>query len=147
MRGKLLLIAPLFFGYYLDIIEEAERCGYDVTYVCDAPSNSNISKAIGRINKDLIKGATEKYFNEKVLPVLKEQSFDKVLIVGGMTFSFTSEMMKQLKETLANSTFIMYQWDSEKNLPYALSIHPYIDKLFFFFFFYCQGNEKYSFFL
>ena len=145
MRGKLLWIAPLFFGYYLDIIEEAERCGYDVTYVCDAPSNSNISKAIGRINKDLIKGATEKYFNEKVLPVLKEQSFDKVLIVGGMTFSFTSEMMKKLKETLANSTFIMYQWDSEKNLPYALSIHPYIDKLFSFDRYDCQGNEKYSF--
>ena len=54
MKEKLLLIAPLFFGYYLDIIDEAEREGYEVTYVCDAPSNSNISKAVGRINKNLI---------------------------------------------------------------------------------------------
>ena len=39
MKEKLLLIAPLFFGYYLDIIDEAERVGNEVTYVSHAPSN------------------------------------------------------------------------------------------------------------
>ena len=53
---RLLLIAPVFFGYYKDMILEAEELGYHVDYLCDAPSNSNISKALGRINKKLISG-------------------------------------------------------------------------------------------
>ena len=48
---RLLLIAPVFFGYYKDMILEAEKLGYHVDYLCDAPSNSNISKALGRITK------------------------------------------------------------------------------------------------
>lgn len=41
------------------MIKEAELLKYDVDYICDAPSNSNISKALGRINKRFIKGATK----------------------------------------------------------------------------------------
>ena len=145
MKEKLLLIAPLFFGYYLDIIDEAEREGYEVTYVCDAPSNSNISKAVGRINKNLINGATEKYFNNTVLPIINENSFQKVLIVGGMTFSFSAEIMKTIKDSLPQATFILYQWDSEKNLPYSTMIHPYMDKLFSFDRYDCQRDNKYHF--
>ena len=38
---RLLLIAPVFFGYYKDmILEPAEELGYHVDYLCDAPSNS-----------------------------------------------------------------------------------------------------------
>ena len=145
MKEKILLIAPLFFNYYLDIIDELEIAGYEVTYVCDAPSNSNISKAVGRINKNLIKGATEKYFKNKVLPIIKENSFSKVLIVGGMTFSFTSEMISIVKNCLPQAVFIMYQWDSENNLPYSTKIHPYIDRLFSFDRYDCKRNTKYNF--
>lgn len=145
MKEKLLLIAPLFFGYYLDIVDEAERKGYDVTYLCDAPSNSNISKAIGRINNDLIKGKTERYFNNRVLPVIQENDFKIVLIVGGMTFSFTADMVKRIKNCLPRATFILYQWDSEINLPYSTKIHPYMDKLFSFDRYDCKRNSRYVF--
>ena len=60
MKKKVMLIAPLFFGYYQEMIKELELMGCEVDYICDAPSNSNISKAIGRINKNLIKGSTKK---------------------------------------------------------------------------------------
>lgn len=62
MEKKVLLIAPVFFGYYKEIIRELELLGYEVDYICDAPSNSNISKALGRIDKRLIEGATKKIF-------------------------------------------------------------------------------------
>ncbi len=145
MKEKILLIAPLFFGYYLDIIEQAEKDGYEVTYICDAPSDSNLSKAVGRINKRLIKSSAEKYFNNKVLPVVKDGSFQKVLIVGGMTFSFTAEMIKEIKHCLPNAVFILYQWDSEKNLPYSTKIHPYMDKLFSFDRYDCRRVDNYRF--
>ena len=73
MRKQLLLIAPVFFGYYKEMIKEAELLKYDVDYICDAPSNSNISKALGRINKRFIKGSNKKYFKNTVLPTVSKK--------------------------------------------------------------------------
>lgn len=145
MARKVLLIAPLFFNYYKEMIKELELMGYEVDYVCDAPSNSNISKAIGRINKKLIKGATKKYFDEKVIPAIQGKKYDDVLIVGGMTFSFTPDMVAKIKEMNSQARFAMYQWDSEKNLPYSTGIHPYIDQLYSFDLNDCEQMDKYKF--
>lgn len=142
---KLLLIAPVFFDYYKEMIREAHQMGYDVDYICDAPSNSNISKAIGRINKKLIKGATNRYFQQQVLPKIEKNSYDCVLIVGGMTFAFTPEMVGVVKKLNPKAKFIMYQWDSEKNLPYSTGIHKYMDKLYSFDLNDCEMNSKYTF--
>ena len=46
MAKRLLLIAPVFFGYYKDIMEEARSLGFEVDYLCDAPSDSNVSKEV-----------------------------------------------------------------------------------------------------
>lgn len=145
MARKVLLIAPLFFNYYKEMIKELELMGYEVDYVCDAPSNSNISKAIGRINKNLIKGTTKKYFVGKVLPAIQGNKYDDVLIIGGMTFAFTPDMVEKIKEMNPQARFAMYQWDSEKNLPYSTGIHPYIDQLYSFDLNDCEQMDKYRF--
>lgn len=142
---KLLLIAPVFFGYYKEMIKEAKTLGYDVTYICDSPSNSNLLKAVGRVNKNLIQISVNKYFSEKVIPTVENNSFDKVLIVGGMTFSFAPNMIARLKELMPAAEFIMYQWDSEHNLPYSTGIHPYIDRLYSFDRHDCESDSKYNF--
>lgn len=144
-KRKLLLIAPLFFNYYKEMIKEVELLGYEVDYICDAPSNSNISKAIGRINKNLIKGTTKKYFNEKVLPLIQSKKYDYVLVVGGMTFAFTPDMVGQIKDMNPQAKFAMYQWDSEKNLPYSTEIHKYFDALYSFDLNDCREMTKYTF--
>lgn len=143
--AKLLLIAPVFFDYYKEMIKEAEFLGYEVDYICDAPSNSNLSKAIGRINKNLIKLSTKKYFKENVVPVILGKQYDVVLIVGGMTFAFTPDMVGEIKEMNPTASFIMYQWDSEKNLPYSTGIHPYMDNLYSFDLNDCELMPKYRF--
>lgn len=145
MRKQLLLIAPAFFGYYKEMIKEAELLKYDVDYICDAPSNSNISKALGRINKRFIEGATKKYFKNTVLPTVRKKKYDEVLIVGGMTFAFTPKMIKEIRDMNPQARFVMYQWDSEKNLPYSTGIHPYIDQLYTFDLNDCETMEKYKF--
>ncbi len=142
---KVLLIAPVFFGYYKEIIAELERMGYDVDYVCDAPSNSNVSKALGRINKSFIRFFTKRYFKGKVLPFISGKSYDFVFVVGGMTFAFSAAMVKKMKEMNPQAKFVMYQWDSEKNLPYSTSIHPYFDKLYSFDRYDCKRDSKYNF--
>ena len=145
MRKKLLLIAPVFFDYYKEMIKEAEMLGYEVDYVCDAPSNTNISKALGRINKKFIEGATKKYFKKDVLPIIEQKKYDIVLIVGGMTFALTPSMIKKIKETNAQARFVMYQWDSEKNLPYSTKIHQYMNQLYTFDLNDCETMSKYKF--
>lgn len=144
--GKnVLLIAPCFFGYYKEMQKELEEMGMGVTYVCDAPSNSNISKALGRINKKLILHSTQRYFSKSVLPKIQNENFDYVLVVAGMTFAFTREMMAEIKLCCPSAKFVMYQWDSEKNLPYSVSIHSLFDRIYSFDRFDCSNNCIYNF--
>ncbi|MBR5372514.1 MAG: hypothetical protein IK130_09900 [Oscillospiraceae bacterium] len=145
MKKKVLLIAPLFFDYYKDMMDELRMMGYDADYICDAPSNSNLSKAAGRINKDLIKRSTEKYFSESVLPRISAETYDYVLVVAGMTFAFDADMMRIIRKKQENAKFCMYQWDSEKNLPYSTGIHPFFDSLFTFDRFDAERDSKYHF--
>ena len=118
---------------------------YDVTYICDAPSNSNVSKAVGRINKNLLKRSTEKYYKKNVKPIIEERQFDYLLLIGGMTFAFSPEMVSDIKNKNPNTKFVMYQWDSEKNLPYSTHIHKFFDRIFSFDLNDCKEDAKYSF--
>lgn len=145
MKKKVLLIAPLFFDYYRDIMDELRMMGCDPDYICDAPSNSNLSKAVGRINKKLIKRFTSKYFKEKVLPQISLVQYDYVFVVAGMTFAFDAEMMGIIKNIQKSAKFYMYQWDSEKNLPYSTGIHKYFERLFTFDRSDVERNKKYTF--
>lgn len=145
MKKRILLIAPLFFNYYKEMIKELVGIGFDVDYICDAPSNSNISKAIGRINKNLIKLSTQKYFNNTVIPKIGGISYDNVLVVGGMTFAFTPDMVAKIKEMNPNAVFSLYQWDSEQNLPYSTGIHRYFDRVFSFDMNDCERDSMYTF--
>ena len=72
MNKKVLLIAPTFFGYYKEMIIELEKQGYSVDYVSDIPSNSNIYKAITRINRNFGKIFVENYFKKKIEPLIKK---------------------------------------------------------------------------
>ena len=117
MAKRLLLIAPVFFGYYKDIMEEARSLGFEVDYLCDAPSDSNVSKAFGRINKKFIQLSTNRYFSNEIKPLIGKNQYDYVLLIGGMTFALTEKMMAEIRKSQTNAKFMMYQWDSEKNLP------------------------------
>ena len=142
---KILLIAPLFFGYYQKIIAEMEELGMRVDYVCDAPSNSNISKAVGRINKKFIKRSTQKYYKDMVFPKVSNKKYDYIMIIAGMTFAYDEEMIRQIRKKQANAVFIMYQWDSENNLFYSRKIHQFIDRLYSFDRNDCERDGRYTF--
>ena len=142
---RMLLISTLFFGYYKEIIAEAQNLGLDVDFVCDAPSNSNISKAIGRVNKKFIELSTRKYFKNEVLPKIQNVKYDYVLVIASMTFALTPNMIKQIRENNPDAKFIIYQWDAEKNISYVTKIHQFFDKVYTFDRFDCINNNVYNF--
>ena len=145
MAKRVLLIAPVYFGYYKDMIQEFQAMQYEVDYVCDAPSNSNVSKALGRVNKNLIHFSTVRYFSKEVKPLIEKNTYNFVLLIGGMTFAFTTKMMEEIKKTQSHAKFIMYQWDSEKLLPYCTKMHPYFDVLYTFDRVDFENHTKYKF--
>lgn len=131
-KKRILLIAPSFFGYYKDMLKEMERQGCDADYICDMPSDSNILKAIGRINKKFTYGTTEKYFRNIVIPQIKTKKYSHVIVIGGMTFAFSPDMFAEIRQCQSDAEFILYQWDSEKNLPYSKGIHIFFDRIYTF---------------
>lgn len=128
----ILFIAPLFFNYYKDIISELEKMGYIVTFFPDTHSNSNFVKAVGRVNKNFIKNSTHKFFLSNVLPIIKNIHFSKVLIIGSMAFSYHPDDIKTIRDLNKDAEFIVYQWDSEKNIPYFLNIQQYANRIYTF---------------
>lgn len=132
MKDNLLFIAPVFFGYYQDIINGLQQLGYEVDYICDAPSKTSLSKALGRIDKRFIRIPMWHYFNNVVLPKIKNREYQVVFVLAGMTFSFSSDMLEVIKQYQKKAYFVMYQWDSEKNLPFVTTIQRFFDKVYTF---------------
>lgn len=127
MKPRLLLIAPVFFGYYKEIIREATSLGYDVDYICDAPSNTSFTKAITRVCKETVPLLAKRYFNERILTKIAQKHYDYVLLLAAMTFALTPEMVDKIRSMQPEAWFVIYQWDSEHNLPYVKDIHQYFD--------------------
>ncbi len=144
MKLKVLLIAPLFFDYYQHMITELEDMGYEVDYVCDTHSNSNLTKAIGRVCKGMIRGATGRYYREQVRPRLTVNKYDYVLVVAGMTFSFPVKYVEEMRRLQDAARFVLYLWDSVRNLPYVPGIQTCFDRLFSFDREDCTANPQYS---
>lgn len=142
---RVLLIAPSFFGYYKEIIKELEKKKYTVDYVCDAPSNSNVLKAFGRINKKIIGFFTKKYFNKNIWPNIKDKKYEYVILICGMTYSLFPSMIELIKKNNNNARFILYQWDSSKNLSYLTEIKEYFDNLYSFDRQDCIDDKRYKF--
>ena len=144
-KRNLLFIAPLFFGYYKEIIAELEKKNYKVDYVCDSPSNSNVFKAINRISKNLTKIKNKKYYENSILPNIINKKYDIVFVIVGMTFSIPIEMFEELRKRNNSAKFIMYQWDGEKNIEYVKKYHKYFDRIYSFDRFDCEKNDNYIF--
>ena len=59
--ANVLFISPEFFDYQIRLTNEMERLGHNVFWYSDRPKNSFLSKALIRLNKNLLKKKTNKY--------------------------------------------------------------------------------------
>ena len=108
---RVLVISPNFFDYPQVICEQLGKMGIEADWFDDRPSSNSFVKAIIRINKNFISKFIEKYF-QNVMQIIGGKKYDKVLIISGQSFSFSEEMVQQLKEKQSQAEFILYQWDS-----------------------------------
>ena len=57
---RILFLCPLFFNYHKKIIKAMESLGAEVDYFDERPSNTVLSKALLRINRNLVKVSNKK---------------------------------------------------------------------------------------
>ena len=103
---RVLVISPNFFDYPQVICEQLGKMGIEADWFDDRPSSNSFVKAIIRINKNFISKFIEKYF-QNVMQIIGGKKYDKVLIISGQSFSFSEEMVQQLKEKQSQAEFIL----------------------------------------
>ena len=115
---RILLISPDFFNYPLIIVNELKGMGYIVDWINDRPSNSNIIKAILRINRDCISIINHKYF-DRILKRIIDKDYDIFILIIGQSMWFHKNMIEELRKRMRGTKFIAYLWDSIKNCKYV----------------------------
>ncbi|MBD5267201.1 MAG: hypothetical protein HDS41_03285 [Bacteroides sp.] len=116
---KILFIAPKYFGIPEKIQSKLIELGASVDFFDERPGNSFLTKALIRINRNLIAGYINKY-HSKIINLTRHQHYDYIFFIRGESFS--EHNLKKLLNTHPESTSIVYHWDSIKNNPNALNL-------------------------
>ncbi|HBO74403.1 MAG TPA: lipopolysaccharide biosynthesis protein [Marinilabiliales bacterium] len=113
LRNKnILLIAPSFFSYDIEIKHKLESYGAIVNLYDDRPSNHSIIKGIIRVNRNLIKPLIEKYYN-KIIKNSGSVNYDIIFFTKGE--SITIKALQMLTNKYRDAKFVLYLWDSIEN--------------------------------
>lgn len=113
LEGKrVLLFAPRFFGYEIEIRSEIERRGAIVDFMADRPFDSPLMTALTRVQPRWILPSANKLY-EKQLIEIGSTHYDIILVVNGQTLS--SNFLKILKTSYSNAKMVLYVWDSLEN--------------------------------
>lgn len=124
---KILFIAPSFFDYENDIVQELTALGADVDYFDERPFKSSIAKIMNRLDlKFFIRRKISKYFG-KILKHSINRDYDFLFVISPETLE--SSFVSAIKIANPNIISILYMWDSFKNKPNASKLLKCFDKV------------------
>lgn len=123
---KILFLSVSFFGYQNEIVKTLSEKGAVVDFYDERPSNTPLTKALIRINRNLIAPYINKY-HESIVKSTAERNYDYVFVLKGESISRST--IEKLKELHANAKFIYYSWDSIVNSSQVINYLDYFDKV------------------
>lgn len=113
LAGKrILFFAPKFFGYEVAIANKLQELGAQVMQFDERPKNNFLTKALIRIDRNIIKRTITQYY-KNILSQTQQQKFDYVFVVN--LEAMTPEIVALLRNQQPQAKFILYMWDSIKN--------------------------------
>jgi hypothetical protein len=124
INKKILLFAPNFFGYDVEIKSRLEELGAKVDLYDERPSSNFFVKAAIRIKKELLLSLTEKYF-DKILKSNAVKNYDYVFIVKGEVIN--SKIIRKYKSVFSKAKFVLYLFDSIENYKSIITCLNYFD--------------------
>jgi hypothetical protein len=123
---RILLIAPRFFGYERDILEEIDRQGGQVDWLPDRPFDSPSMAALTKfVPASILPFADRLYF--QLLESFNAKQYDFILVINGQTLS--SRVLRFLKSTYPAAKLILYMWDSIENRSHVTKNFSFFDSL------------------
>lgn len=130
LQGKrILFFSAHLFGYQNDIRLAMESVGAIVDYYDERPANNFLVKGVIRINRNLLAGYINHYYN-KIIKETLQKEYDYVFFIKGESISASN--VRRLKQFHPEANFITYHWDSIANNSNAQNLLPYFDRVFSF---------------
>lgn len=123
---RVLLIAPRFFGYEVEIAVELERRGAVVDFILDRPFESALMKAMARFARTWIMPIADSHVRT-ALAGLGTSSYDLVLVINGQTLS--RRVVSELRQAHPTARFILYLWDSARNRRSSVAMSDLFDRV------------------
>jgi len=120
LKGKkVLLIAPRFFGYEIEICNEIERRGAQVDWLADRPFDWAWQLMVLRVFPQLMLAIVNLYYERK-LKKIPISDYDIIFAVN--TITLTPKVMKKIKELNSRARYVIYTWDSMENREHVKNI-------------------------
>ena len=111
---KVLMFGPSFFGYCETIANELMSMGCQVDLYDERPNNSAFCKVMLRYNVKFYQPTVMKYYLS-VIEENKDKDYDYVFVIKSEAIN--KSIFEKLKEAYPNAKFVLYMWDSVKNIP------------------------------
>lgn len=126
---KILFLSVSFFKYENAIAKRLTELGAEVDFYDERPSNSNLSKGIIRIYKNLYHVKINNYYN-RILDEIQGKKYDYFLLIKGE--AMPAFFLEKIKEDNPGMEMIYYNFDPLTEYPNLISNLKYFDKKFTF---------------
>lgn len=128
-KKRILFFAPEFFGYENKIKIKLQEMGANVDYYNERSIKNPIEKAILKIHPYIFWIRSKNYFN-KIIEKSKLNHYDYIFIIKCEMIPNYS--LKKLKSTFPQAKFILYLYDSVKNIKGITKKFIYFDSIYSF---------------
>jgi hypothetical protein len=126
---KVLFLCPLFFNYHKKIVKAMESLGAKVDFYDERPSNTVLSKALLRINRNFVKLQIKKYY-EEITQAINDKKYDYIFICQAE--ATPKLFLKDIKRMNPKARMVLMLWDSVANKVNTLEKLDQFDEVYSF---------------
>ena len=129
---EVLLLAPSFFHYEMELVKGMEREGAHVTYLNNDPSNMFLVIKGVLEQASITTGWMVSWFEDSIARDLKNSKYDSILVVCGWAITSRISGLLRKNHLREGGEMILYYWDSLSLLRDDISRWHYYDRIYTF---------------
>jgi hypothetical protein len=126
---KILFLCPLFFNYHKKLMRAMESMGAQVDYYDERPSNTFLSKALLRINRNFVTVQVKRHY-EEITSKIKDKKYDYVFICQAE--ATPKSFLRDVRKMNPGAKLVLMLWDSVANKVNTLEKLDLFDEVFSF---------------
>lgn len=120
------MFCPKFFGYETRVSEALKAAGFEVSLYDERPNNGFFCKTFLRLNFKFYKPVVRKYI-KRIIEENGGKKFDYVFVVKSEAAGKAE--IDLLRQAYPTAKFVLYLWDSVKNVPDGEKKIPLYDEV------------------